>query len=377
MVYFLVHYVSPDFARLLNVFRYITVRTALASLTALLFGLVVGPWVVRRLRQLQIGQFIREDGPRSHQSKAGTPTMGGILIVTATILPTLFWADLGNRYVQLASLGILAFGAIGFADDYSKVMRRHNQGLGERSKLFLQIIVSFAAGLVLLLLLDRDVYSTRLIVPFFKNFQPDLVIHALLDHSYLWPLAFLPFLVFVVLVMVGSSNAVNLTDGLDGLAIGCVIIATGALTILTYITSHADFSAYLDIQHLPQVGELTVFCGALVGASLAFLWYNAHPADVFMGDVGSLAIGGTIGLIAVAIKQEILLFSVGGIFVIEALSVILQVASFRLTGKRIFRMAPLHHHFELAGWSESKIIVRFWIVALIFALFSLTTLKLR
>ena len=377
MVYFLVHYVSPDFARLLNVFRYITVRTALASLTALLFGLVVGPWMVRRLRQLQIGQFIREDGPRSHQSKAGTPTMGGILIVTATILPTLFWADLGNRYVQLASLGILAFGAIGFADDYSKVMRRHNQGLGGRSKLFLQIIVSFAAGLVLLLLLDRDVYSTRLIVPFFKNFQPDLVIHALLDHSYLWPLAFLPFLVFVVLVMVGSSNAVNLTDGLDGLAIGCVIIATGALTILTYITSHADFSAYLDIQHLPQVGELTVFCGALVGASLAFLWYNAHPADVFMGDVGSLAIGGTIGLIAVAIKQEILLFSVGGIFVIEALSVILQVASFRLTGKRIFRMAPLHHHFEFAGWSESKIIVRFWIVALIFALFSLTTLKLR
>ncbi len=377
MVYFLVHYVSPDFARLLNVFRYITVRTALASLTALLFGLVVGPWMVRRLRQLQIGQFIREDGPRSHQSKAGTPTMGGILIVTATILPTLFWADLGNRYVQLASLGILAFGAIGFADDYSKVMRRHNQGLGGRSKLFLQIIVSFAAGLVLLLLLDRDVYSTRLIVPFFKNFQPDLVIHALLDHSYLWPLAFLPFLVFVVLVMVGSSNAVNLTDGLDGLAIGCVIIATGALTILTYITSHADFSAYLDIQHLPQVGELTVFCGALVGASLAFLWYNAHPADVFMGDVGSLAIGGTIGLIAVAIKQEILLFSVGGIFVIEALSVILQVASSRLTGKRIFRMAPLHHHFELAGWSESKIIVRFWIVALIFALFSLTTLKLR
>ncbi len=375
MIYFLVHYVSPDFARLLNVFRYITVRTALASLTALLFGLVVGPWMVRRLRQLQIGQFIREDGPRSHQSKAGTPTMGGILIVTATILPTLFWADLGNRYVQLASLGILAFGAIGFADDYSKVMRRHNQGLGGRSKLFLQIIVSFAAGLVLLL--DRGVYSTRLIVPFFKNFQPDLVIHALLDHSYLWPLAFLPFLAFVVLVMVGSSNAVNLTDGLDGLAIGCVIIATGALTILTYITSHADFSAYLDIQHLPQVGELTVFCGALVGASLAFLWYNAHPADVFMGDIGSLAIGGTIGLIAVAIKQEILLFSVGGIFVIEALSVILQVASFRLTGKRIFRMAPLHHHFELAGWSESKIIVRFWIVALIFALFSLTTLKLR
>ncbi len=220
-------------------------------------------------------------------------------------------------------------------------------------------------------------YSTQLIVPFFKKFRPDLVFHTLILRPYLWPVGFLLFLAFVVLVMVFSSNAVNLTDGLDGLAIGCVVVAAGALTILTYVTSHAGFSAYLDIQHLPQVGELTIFDGALVGASLAFLWYNAHPADVFMGDVGSLAIGGSIAVIAVAIKQEILLLSVGGVFVIEAFSVILQVASFQLTGKRIFRMAPLHHHFELAGWSESKIIVRFWIAALIFALFSLTTLKLR
>ena len=377
MLYFLIFHVPQPLAHFLNVFRYITVRTALASLSALFLGLVLGPWMIRRLRQLQIGQFIRAEGPRSHQAKAGTPTMGGVLIVTATLVPTLLWADLYDPYVLLAIFTMLGFGAIGFADDYSKVVRRHNRGLTGWAKLFFQIFVSLGAGLMLLLLRVYGVYSTQLIVPFFKNFRPELVFRSLLGYPHLWTIAFLPFLAFAVLVMVGSSNAVNLTDGLDGLAIGCVVIAAGALTILTYVTSHAGFSAYLDIQHLPQVGELTVFCGALVGASLAFLWYNAHPADVFMGDVGSLALGGTIGLIAVAIKQEILLFSVGGIFVVEALSVILQVASFRLTGKRLFRMAPLHHHFELAGWSESKIIVRFWIVALIFALFSLTTLKLR
>jgi phospho-N-acetylmuramoyl-pentapeptide-transferase len=381
MLYYIVYHVPARLAHPLNVFRYITVRTALASLSALFLGLLLGPWMVRCLRRMQIGQFIREEGPSSHKAKAGTPTMGGILIVTATLLPTLFWADLSNSYVELAIFSMLAFGAIGFADDYSKVLRHRNLGLTGRTKFSLQILVSFAAALALLLMTiypdGRGIYSTQLIVPFFKNFRPDLVVHALLQKDYVWPLAFAPFLAFVVLVMVGSSNAVNLTDGLDGLAIGCVVVAAGALTILTYVTSHAGFSAYLDIQHLPQVGELTIFCGALVGAALAFLWYNAHPADVFMGDVGSLAIGGSIGVVAVAIKQEILLFSVGGVFVLEALSVILQVASFRLTGKRIFRMAPLHHHFELAGWSESKIIVRFWIVALIFALFSLTTLKLR
>ena len=361
----------------LRVFGYITVRTALASLTALLLGLALGPSMINFLRRMQIKQFVREEGPRSHQAKAGTPTMGGILIVVATIVPTLLWADLTNPYVLLAIFAMLGFAAIGFVDDYSKVTRRHNRGLTGRSKLFLQFVISLCAGVALLIMTLYGVYSTALIVPFFKNFRPELVIRSLLDSAYFWPLAFVPFLVFVALVMVGASNAVNLTDGLDGLAIGCVVIAAGALTVLTYITSHAGFSAYLDIQHVPQVGELTIFCGALVGASLAFLWYNAHPAEVFMGDVGSLAIGGAIGFVAVAIKQEILLFSVGGIFVIEALSVILQVASFKLTGKRIFRMAPLHHHFELAGWGESRVIVRFWIAALIFELFSLTTLKLR
>ena len=377
MLYFLIFHVPPEVAHLLNVFRYITVRTALASLSGLFLGLVLGPWVVRRLRHMQIGQFVREEGPSSHQAKAGTPTMGGILIVVATLVPTLLWADLGNPNVLLGCFAMLGFGAIGFADDYNKVVRRRNLGLTGRSKFSLQVLTSLAAALALLLMMVYGSYSTRLVVPFFKNVRPDLVFHSLLTNPYLFPLAFFPFFLFVVLVMVGSSNAVNLTDGLDGLAIGCVVIAVGALTVLTYITSHASFSAYLDIQHLPAVGELTVFCGALVGASLAFLWYNAHPAEVFMGDVGSLALGGSIGLIAVAIKQEILLFSVGGVFVLEALSVILQVTSFRLRGKRIFRMAPLHHHFELAGWSESKIIVRFWILALVFALFSLTTLKLR
>jgi phospho-N-acetylmuramoyl-pentapeptide-transferase len=377
MFYFLVYHVPPRAAHALNVFRYITVRTALASLSSLFLGLALGPWMVRRLRALQIGQFIREDGPRSHQSKAGTPTMGGLLIVAATLLPTLFWADLADPYVLLAMFSMLAFAAIGFVDDYSKVAGKRNRGLSGETKLFLQITVSLVVGLTLLLMAADGIYTTQLMVPFFKKFHPELVFHALISRSYLLPVAFLPFLAFVALVMVGSSNAVNLTDGLDGLAIGCVIIAAGALTILTYVTSHAGFSAYLDIQHLPQVGELTIFCGALMGASMAFLWYNAHPADVFMGDVGSLAIGGSIGLIAVATKQEILLLSIGGVFVLEAVSVILQVVSFQLRGKRIFRMAPLHHHFELVGWSESKIIVRFWIVALVFALFSLTTLKLR
>src|SRR6202049_3359795 len=255
-------------------------------------------------------------------------------------------------------------------------MKKRNLGLSWKGKFSLQHIANFAVAVALLMLTASGTYSTQLSVPFFKNFHPDLVIHSLLSTPYWW-FSYIPFLIFVALVIVGSSNAVNLTDGLDGLAIGCVVVAAGALTVLTYVTSYARFADYLDIQHLPEVGELTTFCGALVGSALGFLWYNAHPAEVFMGDGGSLALGGSIGMIAVAIKQEILLFFVGGIFVIEALSVILQVASFRLTGKRIFRMSPLHHHFELAGWSESKTIVRFWILALVFALFSLTTLKLR
>ncbi len=377
MLYYLFYEVLRPYFKALNVFRYITVRTAYASLTALFIALVLGPWVIRRLREMQIGQFIREEGPQSHKAKAGTPTMGGVLIVIATVVPTLLWADLKNSYILLTLGSMIAFAAIGFVDDYSKVMRRNNKGLSGRGKILFQVLVGLLAGVVLLILLTRGDYSTELVMPFFKNFHPDLVVHSLLGHSYLWPLAFIPFLLFIVLVVVGSSNAVNLTDGLDGLAIGCTIIAAGALTILTYLTSNSRFATYLDIQYIPHAGELTVFCGALVGASLGFLWHNAHPADIFMGDVGSLSLGGTIGVVAVIIKQEVLLFFVGGVFVLEALSVILQVASYRLTGKRIFRMAPLHHHFELAGWSESKVIVRFWIAALVFALFALTTLKLR
>jgi phospho-N-acetylmuramoyl-pentapeptide-transferase len=377
MLLYLFYDMLQRYFHALNVFRYITVRTALASLTALLITLVLGPWVIRRLGDMQIGQFIREEGPKSHQSKAGTPTMGGVLIVGSTVVPTLLWGDLENAYVWLAILTMVVFGTIGFIDDYNKVMKKRNLGLTGKRKLFLQTLASCAVAVALLLLTVSGTYSTQLSVPFFKNFHPDLVIHSLLSTQYLWWLSYFPFLIFVAAVMVGSSNAVNLTDGLDGLAIGCVVVAASALTVLTYVTSFARFSNYLDIQHLPQVGELTVFCGALVGSSLGFLWYNAHPAEVFMGDVGSLALGGSIGMIAVAIKQEILLFFVGGVFVLEALSVILQVLSFRLTGKRIFRMSPLHHHFELSGWSESKTIVRFWIAALVFALFSLTTLKLR
>lgn len=377
MLLYLFYHLLQRYFHALNVFRYITVRTALASLTALLITLVLGPWVIRQLRELQIGQFIREEGPKSHQSKAGTPTMGGVLVVGSTVVPTLLWGDFENAYVWIAVFTMLAFGAIGFIDDYNKVVKKQNLGLTGTRKFSLQVLASSIVAVSLLSLTASGTYSTQLSVPFIKKFHPDLVIHSLLSTPYVWWMSYLPFLIFVSLVIVGSSNAVNLTDGLDGLAIGCVVVAAGALTILTYVTSHARFSAYLDLQHLPQVGELTVFCGALVGSSLGFLWYNAHPAEVFMGDVGSLALGGSIGMIAVAIKQEILLFFVGGVFVLEALSVILQVLSFRLTGKRIFRMSPLHHHFELSGWSESKTIVRFWIAALVFALFSLTTLKLR
>ena len=381
MLYYLLFHVLLRYFSPLNVFRYITVRTVYASLTAMFLALVFGPWLIRRLVELQIGQFIREEGPEAHKKKAGTPTMGGVLIVLSTAVPTLLWADLSNPFVLLVLFALLGFAAIGFIDDYAKVVKKRNLGLTARRKLLLQFLVSLVVGVALLALATRNAHSTQLVFPFFKRFQPDLVVHALLDPAnfggHLWPLAFVPFLAFIALVIVGSSNAVNLTDGLDGLAIGCTVIAAGALTVLTYVSSNFRWAQYLDIQYIPRVGELTVFCGALVGASLGFLWYNAHPAEIFMGDVGSLSLGGTLGVIAVIIKQEILLFFVGGIFVIEALSVILQVGSFKLRGKRIFRMAPIHHHFELLGWSESKVIVRFWIVALVFALFSLTTLKLR
>jgi phospho-N-acetylmuramoyl-pentapeptide-transferase len=374
MLYYLLYQVLQRYFSPLNVFRYITVRTVYASLTAMFLAFVFGPWLIRRLRELQIGQYIREEGPQGHQKKAGTPTMGGVLIVLSTLIPTLLWADLTSGFVLLAMFALLAFAAIGFVDDYAKVSKKQNLGLTSAKKFSLQILVSFVVGIGLLGLATHAEYSTQLVFPFLKRLHPDLVVHSLLRTPHLWPLAFLPFLLFVSVVIAGSSNAVNLTDGLDGLAIGCTVIAAGALTILTYVSSNYRWATYLDIGYIPRVGELTVFCGALVGASLGFLWYNAHPAEVFMGDVGSLSLGGTLGVIAVVIKQEILLFFVGGIFVIEALSVILQVGSFKLRGKRIFRMAPIHHHFELMGWSESKVIVRFWILALIFALFALTTL---
>ncbi len=339
-------------------------------------GLIVGPAVVRRLRQFQISQYIREEGPKAHQKKAGTPTMGGVLIVVATLVPTLLWADLSNRFVWIAVVSTLAFGAIGFADDYLKVVHRRNLGLSGRTKLAYQFTAAFAVAATLVALQRYGLYSTRLIVPFFKRVRPDLVISSL-QHTHWWPLAFLPFFFFVAIVIVGSSNAVNLTDGLDGLAIGCTVIAAGALTILTYVSGHAVFADYLELARMPQVAELTIFCGSMAGSAIGFLWYNAHPAEVFMGDVGSLALGGAIGTVAVLIKQELLLPFIGGIFVIEALSVILQVGSYKLRKKRIFKMAPIHHHFELLGWSESKVIVRFWIASLVFALFALTTLKLR
>jgi len=360
-----------------RIFRYLTFRTAFASLTALFIGLIIGPAVIRRLRQFQIGQYIREEGPKGHQKKAGTPTMGGVLITIAIVVPTLLWADLSNKFVWMAVLSTLAFAAIGFADDYLKVVHHRNLGLTGRTKLGLQTLTGIVLAVALVLLQARGHYSTQLNVPFFKAFRPDLVIQALTDNHYLWPVAFLPFILFVALVVVGSSNAVNLTDGLDGLAIGCSVIAAGALAVLTYVSGHAVFANYLELQTIPQMAELTIFCGAMVGACIGFLWYNAHPAEIFMGDVGSLALGGAIGTVAVIIKQELLLPFIGGIFVIEALSVILQVASYKMRKKRIFKMAPLHHHFELMGWSESKIIVRFWIASLVFALFALTTLKLR
>jgi len=368
----LFHYFPP-----FRIFRYLTFRTAFASLTALFTGLLVGPLVINRLREFQIGQYIREEGPKAHQKKSGTPTMGGLLIVIAMVVPTLLWADLSNLFVWIAVLATCAFAAIGFADDYLKVVHRRNLGLTARAKLGLQTATSVLVAVALIAMQTRGLYSTRLLVPFIKLFRPDLVIEPLLHYPHLWPLAFLPFVAFVAFFIVGASNAVNLTDGLDGLAIGCTVIAAGALAVLTYVSGHAVFADYLELQRMPQVGELAIFCGAMVGSSIGFLWYNAHPAEVFMGDVGSLALGGAIGSVAVMIKQELLLPFIGGIFVIEAVSVILQVGSYKLRKKRIFKMAPLHHHFELLGWSESKIIVRFWIASLIFALFALTTLKLR
>jgi phospho-N-acetylmuramoyl-pentapeptide-transferase len=368
----LFHYFSP-----FRVIQYATVRTAFASLTSLFLCIFMGPWLIRKLRQMQIGQHIREDGPRSHMAKAGTPTMGGILIVISIFVPTLLWANLTNPYVWIALLGLVSFGAIGFWDDYTKVRRMQNLGLTMRQKFLWQIVAALLIGFILLGLHARGLYSTTLNVPFVKNFKPDLLIHSLAGNPITYPLAFVLFYAFMALILVGSTNAVNLTDGLDGLAIGLMIIAAGAMTVLAYITGHARFAEYLGLARLPGAAELTIFCGALTGASIGFLWYNAHPAEVFMGDVGSLALGGSMGTVAILVKQELLLPFIGGVFVVEAVSVILQVGSYKLRGKRIFKMAPVHHHFEALGWKESKIIVRFWIAGLVLALFALTTLKLR
>ena len=345
-----------------NVFRYITFRSALATLTALVISLGLGRFLIQKLRTLQIGQHIREEGPRSHYAKSGTPTMGGILIVVSVVIPVLLWADLSNIFVWLAVGSMVAFGLIGFVDDYRKLARRHNLGLSARAKLAWQIIVAAAIGVILVSLAENELFTTKLSLPFLKQWTPDLG----------WF-----YVVFIVLVIVGAANAVNLTDGLDGLAVGSVLIAASTFAILSYVVGHAVAAAYLGIINVKGTGELTVFCAALVGSCLGFLWYNCNPAEVFMGDVGSMALGGAIGTLAVLTKQEFLLAMVGGLFVLEALSVIIQVTSFRLTGRRVFRMAPLHHHFELMGWPEPKVIIRFWIIAILFALMSLSTLKLR
>ncbi len=345
-----------------NVFRYITFRSALAALTAMVLSFGLGGFLIRKLRDLQWGQEIRSEGPGSHQAKKGTPTMGGILIITAVVLPTLLWADLRNVFVWIAVFATLAFGVIGFTDDYLKVSLKRSLGLRASEKFAAQIVVALAVGLMLVVLSEKGVFSTRLSFPFFKTFNPDLG----------WF-----YVGLVLLVLVGSANAVNLTDGLDGLAVGSVLIASATFAILSYIVGHAVVADYLGIPNVKGSGELTIFCAALVGASLGFLWFNCNPAQIFMGDVGSMALGGAIGTVAVLIKQEILLVLVGGLFVIEAASVILQVASYKMTGRRIFRMAPIHHHFEQAGWAEPKVVIRFWILAIIFALLSLSSLKLR
>jgi phospho-N-acetylmuramoyl-pentapeptide-transferase len=344
-----------------NVFQYLTLRGILGVLTALTISLVIGPGMIRRLSHYQIGQHIRGDGPKSHLSKAGTPTMGGALILVAIAVATLLWADPRNRYVWIVLGVTLAFGAIGWIDDYKKLILRNSKGLSARAKYSLQSVAGLTAALLLYFTAQTSI-ETQFIVPFFKN--------VVLNLGWL----FIPLTYFVI---VGSSNAVNLTDGLDGLAIVPTAMVAGALAVFCYASGNRIFADYLGIPHVPGVGEVMVFCSAMVGAGLGFLWFNTYPAQVFMGDVGALALGAALGVVAVAVRQELVLFVMGGVFVMETVSVILQVASFKLTGRRIFRMAPLHHHFELKGWAEPKVIVRFWIITIMLVLVGLATLKIR
>jgi phospho-N-acetylmuramoyl-pentapeptide-transferase len=345
-----------------NVFRYITFRTAMAAVTALLVALFAGPAMIRLLKHYQIAQSIRQEGPKTHLAKAGVPTMGGLLIQLAVVVATLLWMDLSNRFVWIVLATLVGVGAVGFADDWVKVTRRRSLGLTGRGKLLPQFLVALAVGFAVEQWAGHGAFSTVVTFPFFKKVLVDLGI------------LYIPF---VAIVVVGSSNAVNLTDGLDGLAIGAVGIAAGTYAVLAYVTGNAVAARYLQIPFIPQSGELAIFCGALVGASLGFLWFNCHPAEVIMGDVGALSLGAAIAAVAVMTKQEVLLAIVGGLFVLEALSVIIQVVSFQTTGRRVFRMAPLHHHFELSGWAESRVIIRFWILAILFAVLGLSTLKLR
>ncbi|MDC8445348.1 MAG: phospho-N-acetylmuramoyl-pentapeptide-transferase [Nitrosomonas sp.] len=348
--------------RAFNVFSYITLRAMLAALTALAISFLIGPLMIRKLTYYKIGQAVRDDGPQTHLAKAGTPTMGGALILVAIVLTTLLWADLSNRYIWVVLLTTLGFGLIGWIDDYRKVVYRNPKGLSARSKFFWQSIIALVVAFYLALTAELPA-QTDLIVPFFKEIAV--------------PLGITGFVILTYLVIVGTSNAVNLTDGLDGLAIMPTVMVGGALAIFAYAAGHVVFANYLGIPYIPNAGELSVFCGALAGAGLAFLWFNTYPAEVFMGDVGALSLGAALGVITVVVRQEIVLVIMGGVFVIEALSVMLQVASYKLTGRRVFRMAPLHHHFELKGWKENQVVVRFWIITIILVLIGLSTLKLR
>ena len=348
--------------RLFNVFNYITLRAVLACLTALILSFVVGPAMIRKLTAYKIGQAVRSDGPQSHLTKAGTPTMGGALILVSVVVTTLLWGDLSNRFVWVVLVVTVAFGAIGWIDDYRKVVHRNPKGLSAKTKFFWQSVFGVAAACFIAFSTNLPA-QTEFIVPFFKQIA--------------YPLGWIGFVVMTYFVIVGTSNAVNLTDGLDGLAIMPTVMIGSALGVFAYVAGHAVFSKYLGFPHIPGAGELAVICGALAGAGLAFLWFNAYPAEVFMGDVGALALGAALGTIAVIVRQEIVLFIMGGVFVVETLSVIIQVASFKLTGKRVFRMAPLHHHYEVKGWKEHQVVVRFWIITMMLVLFGLSTLKLR